>query len=635
MGRFNPTTVSALLVTALAFLGGLGSSLELAILRSLDLQAQSLFFQLRGPVTPPDSIVILAIDDDSLARGPDARELPELAPIASWPWRRSAYATAIDHVMAAGARAVAVDLVFDLPGDKSADQALQATLRRHAGKVTLAAFYATSQTVGGGLDQLILPDPMFRTKPKLIGIINYVTEANGQFRRFTDVYLERIDSELRQSQGGLVSFDQASLIAANQPFSKPKGEYIHFYGGQNTFSTVSFWRVLHLPSLEVLARQGVFRDKLVLIGPTAGILQDLHLTPFGELSGVEIHANAIATLLQGRSLAAFPTTPHWRGFFVFAGILSVGLGISFVARRPTSRSLITLGATIAWVGLGYLAFISGGWILPIVVPAGMLGLVSLSYLVTGFVSEQREKLQLRRTLDQYVAAPVVREILSQPADFQALLQGRKLQAAVLFCDIRGFTKLSYNLPAEQLVAKLNTYLKAMVEAIIDNRGTMDKFIGDAIMAEFGSPVSQGEKLDALNAIRAALAMRRSLAALREQWRHSDQILLYHGIGISFGEVIAGNIGSLKRLEFTVIGDAVNVASRVEGLTKSFQTDILITGPLYDLVQDKIDALYLGEYPLRGRENSPARLYRLIGLSQDDRTLYEQVQSELRQHLESA
>jgi adenylate cyclase len=614
-------------------LGGIVSGIELPILRSLDLHTQSLFFQLRGPVVPPTQIVILAIDDESLTRSRDAKELKELAPISSWPWRRTAYAAAINQVMAAGARAVAVDLVFDLPGENAADdQVLQSTLQRYAGRVTLAAFYATSQSLGGGLDQLIYPDPMFRTQPGSIGLINYLTEANGQFRRFTDVYLERIDPELRQSKGPLKSFDQAGLIAANWSFPNPKGDYIYFYGGQNTFSTVPFWNALYTPNLKALARQGVFRDKLVLIGPTAGVLQDLHATPFGDLSGIEIHANAIASLLQGRSLAEWPTTPGWRGILVFAGILGVGLGVRLVSRRPTSRSLITLGAAIAWVGIGYLWFVNGGWILPIAVPAGMLGLVSLSYLVTGFVSEQLEKLRLRRTLEQYVAAPIVREILNQPADFQVLLQGRKLKAAVLFCDVRGFTNLSYKLPAEQLVAKLNTYLNAMVEVIITNRGTIDKFIGDAVMAEFGSPVSQGEQLDALNAMRAALAMRRSLAALRSQWQQSDQIPLYHGIGISFGEVIAGNIGSLKRLEFTVIGDAVNVASRVEGLTKSLQTDILITGPLYDLVQDQIDALYLGEHPLRGREDSPTRLYSLIGLKWDDHTLYEQVHAELRQYL---
>jgi adenylate cyclase len=231
-----------------------------------------------------------------------------------------------------------------------------------------------------------------------------------------------------------------------------------------------------------------------------------------------------------------------------------------------------------------------------------------------------------------VATPIVNEILSQPEDFQALLQGRKLKAAVLFCDIRGFTSLSYKLPPEELIALLNTYLNAMVEAVATASGTIDKFIGDAVMAEFGSPVSYGEHTDAMNAIRAALGMRRSLAALRSQWQQEGKTVLYHGIGISYGEVVAGNIGSLRRLEYTVIGDTVNVASRVEGLTKSFWTDILLTESLYQLVQEQVEVVFVGEHLLRGREDSPTRLYSLVGLKDEPPTLYHQVHEELRRYL---
>ncbi|NJP10328.1 MAG: CHASE2 domain-containing protein [Leptolyngbyaceae cyanobacterium RU_5_1] len=368
-----------------------------------------------------------------------------------------------------------------------------------------------------------------------------------------------------------------------------------------------------------------------MIGPKAAFFPDFHFTPFGRLPGIEIHANAIATLLENRAIAEALPNPNQQGIVVFLGVAAAGLMISKFSRRATLRSLLALGLATAWVGAGYISFTYGGLILPVAVPVLAIVLSGLSFLVTGAVADLLEKLRLRRTLERYVAAPIVREILDQPENYQTLLQGRKLKVAVLFCDIRGFTTLAYKLPAEQLVAQLNVYLNAMVEAITEARGTIDKFVGDAVMAEFGSPISQGEKNDALNAIRAALGMRQSLATLRQQWQQDGKCQFYNGIGISYGEVIAGNIGSLQRLEYTVIGDAVNVASRVEGLTKHFMTDLLITGALYELIQDEIEVVFLGEHPLRGRD-SLTPLYSVVGFKGDNPSLYHQVHHELKHYL---
>lgn len=609
-------------------------------LRSLELQIQAGFFRGRGQVAPPKDIVILAIDDDSLTRGRDSHEDKILEPIHSWPWQRTAYAIAIERVMAAGAKAVALDVVLDVPSPlPQDDRRLQQTLERYAGRVTLAAMHTISPTSSGGLEQLVYPIPQFQTNPKSIGLINYLTEADGQFRRLAEVYLNQIEPTLRQSPEQLQSFDTASLQAAGLSYSPPQGEYIYFYGGQNTFLTISFWHVLYLPNWQVLQRQQIFKDKLVVIGPTASVLQDLHPTPFGKVPGTEIHANAIATLLDNRAIAEVLPNPVSRSFVVLLGIFLVGSSLHWL-RYPLRQVLAALSIGLVWLGIGYSSFIGGGAILPIVVPVGAIGLMGLSLLVNGSVSDQLEKLRLRRTLERYVSAPIVQEILAQPEDFRTLLQGRKLNAAVLFCDIRGFTTLSFQLPAEPLVAQLNTYLDAMVSAIVAAGGTVDKFIGDAVMAEFGSPVSRGEREDALNAIEAALGMRQALAALRRSWQQEGKPLLFNGIGISFGEVIAGNIGSLKRLEYTVIGDTVNVASRVEGLTKELGTDILITESLYQLVQDKVAVVCMGDQPLRGR-GSTIKLYSLVGWKDDDPTLYHQVQAglaeakqELQRYLEN-
>ncbi|NJR49459.1 MAG: adenylate/guanylate cyclase domain-containing protein [Leptolyngbyaceae cyanobacterium CSU_1_3] len=638
--RLTPTTIAPLLVCTWAICSAVATALNLESVRVLELQTQSLFFHLRGPVRQPDNIVILAIDDASIDNDDDASsdkslskdfsKTKELAAIESWPWRRTAYAQAIERVMAAGARAVAVDIVLDVPSlFPEDDRQLQATLNRHAGRVTLAASHAPSSSTGGGLEQLIYPDSMFQTAPKSIGFINYQSEADGSLRRFTDSYLNsRIDPDLRDSQEGIIAFSQASLQSASLPFSPGGNRYIFFYGEEKTFPTISFWEVLHSENWEVLRQQRVFKNKLVLIGPTATLLHDKHLTPVGVMSGVEIHANAIATMLEGRAISeAVPNSP-WRGVLILLGVGGVNLVLGKLFKRSTSVFLAALAVGGGWVGVSYFCFVYGGLILPVTAPAIAICLSGLSYLSTGALSDQFEKRRLRRTLERYVASPIVKEILSQPEDFQALLQGRKLKAAVLFCDVRGFTSLSYQLSAEQLVAQLNAYLNAMVEAIVSARGTIDKFIGDSVMAEFGSPVSQGEKNDAMNSIRAALAMRKALLQLQLRWRKQGKVLFHHGIGISYGEVIAGNIGSLQRMEYTVIGDAVNVASRVQGLTKEIGTDILITEALRKLVQDKIETVFVGERLLRGREANPVRIYSLIGLKGGDRQLYEQVQAGL-------
>jgi adenylate cyclase len=347
------------------------------------------------------------------------------------------------------------------------------------------------------------------------------------------------------------------------------------------------------------------------------------------MAGVEIHANAIATLMQGKTMAGIFASPTQQGIFT---LLLVGIsgGILCLFKRPTTQILMAFGTAIAWFSIGYVCFIYTSTILPVAIPAIAIGLNGIALLTTGSIAAQIDKILLRRTLERYVAAPIVEEIINQPENFLNLLEGRTIKAAVLFSDIRGFTTLSSRLPAKLLIQQLNTYLGGMVDAILECQGTIDKFIGDAIMAEFGSPVSRGEKADAMNAIQAALNMRSALMELRQVWQAENKIPFSNGIGINYGEVTVGNIGSARRLEYAVIGDTVNVASRVEGMTKDLGTDIVITGALYEIVKDEIDVVDFGEHALKGRVGD-VRLYGVIGLKGSDRQIYEQVQNELKRH----
>ena len=603
----------------------------------LERQTQGLFFQVRGAVPVPENLIILAIDDESLSAAPIYADDPQGEAIAdllaTWPWKRSAYAKAIEQLMAAGAKSVVVDVIFSTPsiyGDAD-DRQFQETLQRYAGRVTLAALYRDSPTPTGNLVQLVKPYPSLQTTPMSVGFINYLPESDGKIHSLGTAYLEEVVRPLDLPT--LPSFDKLALESAKIAYPDPKGRGIFFYGPSGSFPQVPFWHVLYPDWWEIHLKEKTFQDKVVLIGATATSLQDFFLTPFRgkKMSGVEIHTHAIATLQEGKSIKRAIRAGWMEGIFILVGVGLAAVLIGKMPKQTVGRLFWGFGLAVGWGSISYLLFAYAQTIVPAAIPLAAIAAIGFCHFTIGAIGDQRSKQRFRRTLERYLAAPVVKEILKQPDDYKALLKGGKIKAAVLFCDIRGFTKLSSQLPPEVLVEQLNLYLDAMVEAILAADGTLDKFIGDAVMAEFGSPVSQGEKTDAMNAIRAALEMRRALARLREQWQQEGRVPLFNGIGINYGELIAGNIGSWRRMEYAVIGDTVNVASRIEGLTKTIGTDILIAESLYNLVAEEVEAVFVGDREVRGRQGS-VRLYSLIGCkgNPEDKKIYRQVLAEMEQ-----
>ncbi|MDX2216745.1 MAG: adenylate/guanylate cyclase domain-containing protein [Oculatellaceae cyanobacterium bins.114] len=641
-GWLNLTRLSYLLVGVWASIGAIATAINFIPALALERQTQIFFFSIRGKVTPPDNIVILSMDQESLAQGEtyqrDPTRYPELAPIETWPWRRAAYANVIEKLLAAGARSVSIDVILADPSSYGLedDQTLRDVIRRHPNQVVLANSYETFGTPETGeLGQIVNPNPDFEAKANNLGLINFAADPDGRVYRFSEVFINQV--VVPQDLGtDIVSFATATVqihrLSQNQSIEvHPAGENIFFYGPPTTFKRIPFWHVLDSTNWEFHLREQTFRDKIVLIGPTASYFQDFVRTPFSEtMPGVELHANAIASLLDNRAInEAIPSAPL-RGLVVLIGVAGTGFLFNRFLKRTDSQMLMALGVALTWAILGYISFVFANLIMPTAVPVIAIVLSGLSSLTTGAISNRLEQLRLRQTLERYVAAPIVHEILTNYSEaYQALLKGRKVKAAVLFCDIRGFTSFSLQLEPEQLVEQLNDYLNAMVEAILDAGGTVDKFIGDAVMAEFGSPISEGEKTDALNAVRAALGMRQALVNLHQQWQQQGKVLFFNGIGINFGEALAGDIGSVRRREYALIGDAVNVASRVEGLTRKFWTDILITESLYELVKDEVEAVCVGEHELKGRGQNVVQLYSLIGLKGGDQTSYRYIHDQLR------
>ncbi len=629
----SPKFIGYALVGAIAAVSAIATGSGLNEVQNLERQTQSAFFNWRGTIAPPKDIVILAIDDLSLRQGEfyDPKTRPFLEPFRTTTWKRVVYAQVLEKLVKAGAKVVAFDILFVTPGDHGAadDDKFQQAITKYGDRAVFAASYEFTQIGEANIMQLASPESVFKLKPNTLGLINFRPEVTGNIHRLgvqppTDSGLPIVPT-----------FAASILNVAKVSYPKAKGDGIYFYGGSDTWANaqqqIPFYYVVDPENWNSEQLQGgkFFKDKIVLIGATAASKQDIQNSAMGRMAGIEIHANAIATLMQGKSMVELLSTPTQQAIFIFL-LVGISGGILCLFKRPNLQILTALGMAIAWFGIGYVSFIYTSTILPVAIPAIAIGLNGIALLTTGSIAAQIDKLLLRRTLERYVAAPIVEEIVNQPEGFRDLLEGRTIKAAVLFSDIRGFTTLSSRLPAKLLIQQLNTYLGGMVDAILEYQGTIDKFIGDAIMAEFGSPVSRGEKADAMNAIHAALNMRSALMQLREVWKSENKIPFSNGIGINYGEVTVGNIGSSRRLEYAVIGDTVNVASRVEGMTKELGTDIVITGSLYELVKDEIEVVDFGEHALKGRVGN-VPLYGVIGLKGGDRQVYEQVQADLKRH----
>jgi CHASE2 domain-containing sensor protein len=434
------------LVGGWAIAAAAATGLNLGIVQLLERQAQTFLFETRGTVTPPADVVILAIDETSLAQGEIYRMEPDrypyFEPIQTWAWQRTAYATAIDRLMAAGAQAVALDIIFAAPssyGDAD-DQRFAQTLQQHPEAIVLASQYAEVETLQGFQTQLDTPLPRFCASATCTGFINFLIEPDGRIHQQGDAFLRQLLQNAPPNQAAVMeqlpSFAKATLQAAQRSYPTPKGESIFFYGPAQTFEQIPFWYVLDPDTWQGYLQSGAyFKDKIVVIGSTAAVHQDFHPTPFSEtwrhpipMAGVEIHANAIATLLEGKSIAeAIPQAPL-RGLVVLVGIGVAGWLFNR-SRQPLHRLAGAMGFAILWLGVSYVLFVQARLIVPTAVPVGAIVLGGFSQLVIGSVQEQRHKRQLRNTLKQYVTSPIVQEIISQQEEFQDLLRERELALA--------------------------------------------------------------------------------------------------------------------------------------------------------------------------------------------------------------
>jgi len=356
-----------------------------------------------------------------------------------------------------------------------------------------------------------------------------------------------------------------------------------------------------------------FRDKIVFFGATAVAIGDLRNTPFKEGSaymGVEVHANILDNLLHtaepGRTFLI-------RGFneeivdIAFIILFGLGLGLLFGRTRPLTATVMVLAVLAAFFGFVYFGFAHWGRWYSFVVPAATL--VASYASITSFrvITEEREKRKIRRTFSQYLSPGVIALIEKDPNEY-IRPGGEVKDLTVMFSDIRDFTTLSEGLSPDDLVNLLNQYLSAMTDILFRNLGTLDKYIGDAIMAFWGSPFPQPDH--AARACTCALEMIASLAKLNQKWVEQGGRPIAIGIGLNTGPVNVGNMGSDKRLAWTVMGDNVNLASRLEGMTKQYRSRIIISESTYDQVADQFVAREVDRIRVKGKK-LPVVIYELL------------------------
>jgi len=388
---------------------------------------------------------------------------------------------------------------------------------------------------------------------------------------------------------------------------------INYAGPYHTYQHYSMWDVLR-----GAVPPGTFQDKIVLVGGTALGIGDLRSTPFEKQDagymGVEVHANIIDNLLhsdeKGRSFLTRGLHEEVidAGFILLFGLV-FGFWFSRIKPLYSTISLFITLAAFAW--FIYFSFAHWGLWLSCVIPAGTL--VVNYAVITSFrmIFEEGEKRKIRKTFSQYLSPGVIALIEKDPQKY-IRPGGETKELTVMFSDIRGFTTLSEGLSADELVLLLNEYLGEMTDVLFRSLGTLDKYIGDAIMAFWGSPYPQTDH--AYRACACALEMVRSLEKLNARWQAQGRKQISIGVGLNTGPVNVGNMGSAKRLAWTVMGDNVNLASRLEGMTKEYRTRVVISEGTYRQIADKFVCRDLDKIRVKGKLQ-PVTIYELLDLAE--------------------
>ncbi|MGE5444967.1 MAG: CHASE2 domain-containing protein [Ignavibacteriales bacterium] len=606
-------------------------------LKEVDLRYSNFRFKLRGKVKPGPNVAIVAIDEKSINK------------LGRWPWSRRRLAELVEKLADYRPKAVAFDMTFSEPESDDADRVFSTALEKDR-DVVLGYFFresATQEPSSESLNQLSRsnvklidflgkPEPNFLGEfpsvemniPQIgahargFGFFNFPNaDTDGVFRRaqllmtYKGEIYPSLDIEgirhflgeeilLKVTSYGVDSF----YIGQTRIPTDERGEFlINYYGPGGMFPTYSFVDVL-----SGKVPPDALKNKLVFVGTTEIGVYDARSTPFdATFPGVEIHATVAENILNGR--------------FLIKNDLTEALDIALLLILPMILVLLLMRAGKTFIAISiffallfihllgnYILFTRLNLLLSALYPALSLGFAYVFYEGKRNLIVERKGRYLRKAFSSYVSAELVAQIIQDPDKLK--LGGEKRNVTMLFSDIRGFTSLSERMPPEALVSLLNEYLSPMTQIVMNERGTLDKYIGDAIMAIFGAPLDVPDHPK--RACQAALQMIEELKKLYPKWKEKGWPHISIGVGINTGEAIVGNMGANMRFDYTAIGDAVNLASRLEGLNKLYGTQIIVSKSTLDGVDpSQFLVRELDLVRVKGKEK-PVSIFELIGPSGD-------------------
>ena len=481
------------------------------------------------------------------------------------------------------------------------------------------------------------------------GFFNIRPDADGTLRRATliiryqeDLYFPSLDLEvLRQFEdlhdqevAAFISEDGLERIQLGKHDLRPWHDgsaLINYAGPYRTYPQVSMWDVT-----SGATPRGTFRDKIVFVGATALGIGDIRNTPFQKedsgYMGVEVHANILDNLLHSDDPSRTFLVRGFReealdiGFILFFGL---ALGTWFGRSQPLASTVSLLFVLAAFAWFSYFTFAHWGLWTGFVVPAGTLVVNYAAITSYRVIFEEGEKRRIRKTFSQYLSPGVIKLIEGDPEKY-IRPGGEEKELTVMFNDIRAFTTISEGLTPDQLARLLNEYLSTMTDVLFKRLGTLDKYIGDAIMAFWGSPYPQDDH--AFQACACAIEMQIALVKLNQKWVAEGRKPIAIGIGLNTGPVNVGNMGSDKRLSWTVMGDNVNLASRLEGMSKQYRCSVVISENTYRQVSGKFACRELDKIRVKGK-TQPVTIYELLA-PMEQRSRFEPLLSRFNEALAS-
>ncbi len=628
-------SIGILITLAIAFL----MFLHFPLLEMLEEKLYDLRFKIRGKITPPPYVVIIAIDDKSLEK------------LGRWPWPRDKIARLTEILARKGVRVIAFDILF---AETEKNDAVFAKAIRKAGNVLLPLVFRFDKETPLVQEDFLYSSsvsaiknvsalhtfPLYKAislstcRKELsaaaiaLGHINMIPDDDGTLRWETmvieydlDIY-PSIDLQTARIYQGLgnekmiLNATESIKLGDRKFLTDLRGKSpIYYYGPEQTFPYISVSDLF-----EGRVSTDILKGKIALVGVTALGVYDLRVTPFSaNMPGVEKHANVITSLLEGRSIVKLPFIAN------LIILLCTGLVLSIILTRlkAVSSALVSFFFLSALSFTGYYLFVKRGLWIELSYPLVNIVLINSLVTVYRYAEEEMRAKHIRAMFSSYVTEKIVNELTKNPD--MAKLGGDRREVTVLFSDIKGFTTFSEKHAPEEVVSILNEYLTAMTEVIFRWEGTLDKFVGDEIVAFWGAPLPQENHAEL--ATRCALNMVEKLKELCEKWLNEGKVPLEAGFGLNTGEVIVGNIGAEgKKMDYTVIGDHVNLGARVEALTRKYSTNILITeftlNKIKGLVKPK-NGQIIGHVSVKGLERvmvkgkeKPVRIYEVKSLEPD-------------------